>query len=141
MNPIKHFEVDAAVLRKCFGEDRKPIEHIKATIYCYPDGQICLESDFPTIKNIRDKISSEHSGRKEMDSLSWDEICASLLPDQEGRFKPRLEERFDIRILEEPYAGDYILEGVTSEGASISANTSIATKFNDEGIKLEQFGM
>jgi hypothetical protein len=142
MHPIKHFEVDAAVLRKCFGEDRKPIEHIKATIYCYPDGQIGLESDFPTIKNIRDKISSEHSGRKEfMDSLSWDEICASLLPDQEGIFKPRLEERFDRRVLEEPYTGDYILEGVTSEGVSISANTSIGTKFNDEGRKGEFSGL
>ncbi len=142
MNPIKHFEVDAAMLRKFFCEDQKTIEHIKGTIYCYPDGQICLESDFETINHIRRKIISEHSGRKEfIDSPSWDDICASLLADKEGEFKYTREEKFETKVVDEPYTGDYILEGVTSEGASISANTSIATKFNDEGIKLEQFGM
>ena len=112
MNPIKHFEVDAAVLRKCFGEDQKPIEHIKATISCHPDGQICLESDFRTINNISQKITVEYLGRNEVvDSRPLDEICAAFLAG----------ETFETKVLEEPYTGDYILEGVTSEGASISA--------------------
>jgi len=100
MNPTKHFEVDAAVLRKCFGEDQNPTEQIKATISCYPDGQICLESDFQIINSISQKIYIEH-------------------------------------LMDERYSGDYLLGGVTSEGYSISANTSIGTKFNNEGIKFE----
>jgi len=132
MHPIKHFEVDAAVLRKCFGEDRKPIEHIKATIYCYPDGQICLESDFKTINNINQKINFEYSGRNEVvDSRPLDKICAAFLAG----------ESVEIKVVEERYTGDYILEGVTSEGVSISANTSIGTKFNDEGRKGEFSGL
>jgi hypothetical protein len=39
--------------------------------------------------------------------------------------------------MDERYSGDYLLGGVTSEGYSISANTSIGTKFNNEGIKFE----
>jgi hypothetical protein len=107
MNPIKHFEVDAAVLRKCFGEDQKPIEHIKATISCYPDGQISLESDFQTINNISQKITFGYLGTNEViDSRSLDELCAAFLAG----------ERFKTRVVDEPYAGDYILEGATSEG-------------------------
>jgi hypothetical protein len=128
MNPIKHFEVNAAVLRKCFGEDPKPIEQIKANIYCYPDGQISLESDFQTINNISQKITFEYSGVNEVtDSRSLDEYCAAFFAG----------ERLKTSAVEEPYKGDYVLEGVTSEGYSISANTSVGTKFNNEGIKFE----
>jgi len=132
MNSIKHFEVDAAVLRKSFGEDQKPIEHIKATISCYPDGQISLESDFQTINNISNKIAFERLGRNEViDSRPLDELCAAFLAG----------ENFQTKVVEEPYTGDYILESLTSEGAYISANTSIGTKFNDEGIKIKLFGL
>lgn len=128
MKPIRQFEVDDAVLRKTFVEDQRPIENIKAIIYCYPDGQISLESDCQTINNIGQKIALEYSGWDEItDSRPLDEIWDAFLTG----------EILKTRVVEKPYTGEYTLEGLTPAGVLVSANTSIGTKFNCKNIEVE----
>lgn len=128
MKPIRQFEVDDAVLRKTFVEDKRPIENIKAIIYCYPDGQISLESDCQTINNIGQKIALEYSGWDEItDFRPLDEICDAFLTG----------EILKTRVVEKPYTGEYTLEGLTPAGVLVSANTSIGTKFNCKNIEVE----
>lgn len=101
----------SGLFKKFHDEDTQPIEINDANIYCYVDGNICIEINSQVKQHINKLYESARSyqlkdvTRELRDSLSF-------FREFDGREK---------EMVQQPYDGDYEIEGKTVEGWKIKA--------------------
>jgi hypothetical protein len=119
--------------RKKHGEDDSPIESVTAKIYCNKNGIVFLEVDSETNEKVSHKRLFEHATIKFKNSSDAKENDL-LDPFLSFQFS-NLEEE----LVQPPYEGDYLIEGKSNEGWTISANIADAnfevSFSNEDSIK------
>jgi hypothetical protein len=103
-------------LRKLHEEDNQPIENFSANIQCRKDGAIFLEIDSIIYDEISHKKFYESTPTYRFVNLP--EFTENEMADP--LFFLRLD-RLERELAQEPYEGDYIIEGETNEKWSLRA--------------------
>ncbi len=107
--------------RKKHGEDDSPIESVTAKISCNKNGTVFLEVNSETNEKISHKRFFEHAQIHKFKNCP--DIKESDLLDPFLSFQlSNLEEE----LVQPPYEGDYLIEGESNEGWTISANIADA---------------
>jgi hypothetical protein len=107
--------------RKKHGEDDSPIESVAAKIYCNKNGIVFLEVDSETNEKVSHKRFFEHAPIykfKNSPDVNENDLLDPFLSFQFSN----LEEE----LVQPPYEGDYLIEGKSNEGWTISANIADA---------------
>jgi hypothetical protein len=104
----------SGLFKKFHEEDTQPIEINDANIYCYVNGNILCEVNFQVNQQIDDKISDESVP---ISQLKGETIKPADI--MQFRKLDRLET--EIEMVQQPYDGDYEIEGKTVEGWKIKA--------------------
>jgi hypothetical protein len=127
----------SGLFKKFHEEDTQPIEINDANIYCYVNGNILCEINSQVNQHINDKISDESVP---ISQLKGETIKPADI--MQFRKLDRLET--EIEIVQQPYDGDYEIEGKTVEGwkiKAIIADANFPVTFGvDNSKNMEQQG-
>jgi len=127
----------SGLFKKLHEEDTQPIEINDANIYCYVNGNILCEINSQVNQHINDKISDESVP---ISQLKGETIKPADI--MQFRKLDRLET--EIEIVQQPYDGDYEIEGKTVEGwkiKAIIADANFPVTFGvDNSKNMEQQG-
>jgi hypothetical protein len=107
--------------RKKHGEDDSPIESVTAKISCNKNGTIFLEVDSETNEKISHKRFFEYAPIykfKNCPDIKENDLLDPFLSFQLSNLEQEL--------VQPPYEGDYLIEGESNEGWTISANIADA---------------
>lgn len=125
------------LFKKFHEEDTQPIEINDANIYCYVNGNILCEINSQVNKQINDKISDEAVPISQLKGETIEQ--ADIM---QFRKLDRLET--EIEMVQQPYDGDYEIEGKTVEGwkiKAIIADANFPVTFGvDNSKNMEQEG-
>jgi len=127
----------SGLLKKFHEEDTQPIEINDANIYCYVNGNIFCEINSQVNQQINDKISNESVPISQLKGETIEQ--ADIM---QFRKVDRLET--EIEMVQQPYDGDYEIEGKTVEGwkiKAIIADANFPVTFGvDNSKNMEQQG-
>ncbi|MEG4202188.1 hypothetical protein [Microcoleus sp. Pol12A5] len=127
----------SGLFKKFHEEDTQPIEINDANIYCYVNGNILCEINSQVNQHINDKISDESVP---ISQLKGETIKPADI--MQFRKLDRLET--EIEMVQQPYDGDYEIEGKTVEGwkiKAIIADANFPVTFGvDNSKNMEQQG-
>ncbi|MEG4938652.1 hypothetical protein [Microcoleus sp. F4-D5] len=125
------------LFKKFHEEDTQPIEINDANIYCYVNGNVLCEINSQVNQHINDKISDEFVP---ISKLKGETIKPADI--MQFRKLDRLET--EIEMVQQPYDGDYEIEGKTVEGwkiKAIIADANFPVTFGvDNSKNMEQQG-
>ncbi|NEU80390.1 hypothetical protein [Nostoc sp. UIC 10630] len=107
-------------LRKLHEEDNQPIENFIANILCFQNGNIFIDIDSGIKESFSYKFFYESADIKSKKSLE--------IIENKNLYRLVISQTDDLEeeLIQTPYEGDYIIEGITSEGWAIKANIANA---------------
>lgn len=104
----------SGLFKKFHEEDTQPIEINDANIYCYVNGNILCEINSQVNQHINDKISDE--------AVPFYQLKGETIkPADIMQFRKLDRLQTEIEMVQQPYDGDYEIEGKTVEGWKIKA--------------------
>ena len=119
----------SGLFKKFHEEDTQPIEINDANIYCYVNGNILIEINSQVNQHIAQRKMVEFAGISQLKGETIEQ--ADIM---QFRKLDRLET--EIEMVQQPYDGDYEIEGKTFEGWKIKAIIADGVD-NSENIEQE----
>jgi len=127
----------SGLFKKFHEEDTQPIEINDANIYCYVNGNILCEINSQVNQHINDKISDELVPFYQLKG-------ETIKPADIMQFRKLDRLETEIEMVQQPYDGDYEIEGQTVEGwkiKAIIADANFPVTFGvDNSKNMEQQG-
>ena len=127
----------SGLFKKFHEEDTQPIEINDANIYCYVNGNILCEINSQLNQHINDKISDELVPFYQLKG-------ETIKPADIMQFRKLDRLETEIEMVQQPYDGDYEIEGKTVEGwkiKAIIADANFPVTFGvDNSKNMEQQG-
>ncbi|MEG3878245.1 hypothetical protein QT972_12755 [Microcoleus sp. herbarium7] len=102
----------SGIFKKFHEEDTQPIEINEANIYCYVNGNILFEMNSQVNQDISDKRFYESSPIYQLKDVTTEQLDIPRFWELDG---------LEREMVQQPYEGDYEIEGKTVEGWKIKA--------------------
>ena len=127
----------SGLFKKFHEEDTQPIEINDANIYCYVNGNILIEINSQVNQHIAHKKMIEFAGISQLK-------CETIKQADIMQFRKLDRLETEIEMVQQPYDGDYEIEGKTVEGwkiKAIIADANFPVTFGvDNSKNMEQQG-